>query len=307
MTIAARHSALTEVARARADWRPWLAVLETVAEAAGDRAWRIAVPDAPAVESGAPLLVGAAFSLDARLVRRWGRRLVATAAEAGGAAASLDRLARADADTLGELLEAALGQDTARLGELAVRTGVGGDALGAVASVMAVPLLRACAERWRERMPAAWDHGYCPICAAWPVVAEARGLERARRLRCGRCAADWPTAWLRCPYCGLDDHTRLGSLVVREEAEARRGVATRDVVRRTTVETCEACRGYLKTVTTLGPTAADELALVDLATVELDVRAIEAGYARPAGPGVAVHARVQLRGGVLAGWAGWRG
>ena len=65
------------------------------------------------------------------------------------------------------------------------------------------------------------------------------------------------------------------------------------------------CRGYLKTVTTLTPTSADDLALLDLATVELDVAAIEHGYARPAGPALPLGARVATsRAGGLAGW--WR-
>jgi hypothetical protein len=38
-------------------------------------------------------------------------------------------------------------------------------------------------------------------------------------------------------------------------------------------------------VTTLGPTPPDDLGLIDLATIELDVAAVEHGYARPAGPG----------------------
>jgi FdhE protein len=156
-----------------------------------------------------------------------------------------------------------------------------------------VPLLRATAERWRERLPAAWSRGYCPLCGAWPTLAEARGLERDRRLRCGRCAADWPFAWLQCVYCGMDDHARLGSLV--GEAEAAR--------RASSVDTCLACHGYLKTVTTLGPTPANELALLDLTTVPLDVAALEQGYRRPAGPGAALHARVCPRAaGRLAGW-----
>jgi hypothetical protein len=43
--------------------------------------------------------------------------------------------------------------------------------------------------------------------------------------------------------------------------------------------------------------------LLDLATVELDVAALGQGYARPAGPGAAVGARVRLRSsGILGGW-----
>ena len=69
------------------------------------------------------------------------------------------------------------------------------------------------------------------------------------------------------------------------------------------VDTCAACRGYLKTLTTLLPTAADELGLLDLATVELDVAALEHGYARPSGVGAPLRVRLQPRaGGLLGAW-----
>lgn len=288
---AARRPSLADAARSRVEWRPWLAVLEAVADAAGDRAWRLAVPELPVPpDADAPRLSGATLTPDTRLVRRWARRLLETAAAAGGAAAALTGAARADDVAFAELLDGGLAQDTARISALAVHLGVEPEALAAVALVAPAPLLRACAERWREQQPAAWRHGYCPLCGAWPAMAEARGLERARRLRCGRCAADWAIAWLRCVYCGMDDHTQLGGLVSGERTQV-------------TVDTCGACRGYLKTVSTLGPTPADEIGLLDLATVELDVAALEQGYRRPTGLGAPLAARVRPRAhGLLGGW-----
>src|SRR5439155_1483348 len=78
-----------------------------------------------------------------------------------------------------------------------------------------------------------------PICAGWPILSERRGLERSRRLRCGRCAGDWEVERLRCIYCGEREHERLGSLVLEDRGE------------RLKVETCASCRGYLKSVATL--------------------------------------------------------
>jgi len=288
----ARRGGLADVARSRLEWKPWLAVLDAVADAASDRAWRPAVPDAPlTTDADAPLLAGATLTPEARLVRRWIRRLLQTAAQAGGAATALAGAGRAPDTELAELLESGLAHDTERISALAGRRGVEPEALAAVASVALIPLLRACAERWRERLPIpGWRHGYCPLCGAWPALAEARGLERERRLRCGRCAADWPFAWLRCAYCGMEDHTQLGGLVAEDGSQV-------------TIDTCGACRGYLKSVTTLGATPADEIALVDLATVELDVATLEQGYRRPPAPGAALGARIELRaGGLLRAW-----
>jgi FdhE protein len=266
-------SGLLEQARRRAEYRPWAALLDATREATRWDAWSGALPEAPGDRApGIPLLAGATFTVDGRLLRRWLRRLVAET--------SLDPAADAGTDRLAALLEAGLLADAARVAALAAMLGVDPGALGAVAGLAPVPLLRVYAGRWGARVSPAWQEGYCPVCGAWPTLAEARGLEHARRLRCGRCAADWGTTWLRCSYCGNDAHDRLGSLVPRHAPSAM------------TLDTCAACRGYLKTVTTLTPTAADDLALLDLATVELDAAALEHGYARPEGLGVPLDASV---------------
>ena len=115
----------------------------------------------------------------------------------------------------------------------------------------------------------AWDSGCCPVCGAWAVIGEMRGLERARRLRCGRCGGDWAYPAMRCFACGERDHRLLGALVPEGEGESRRA------------ETCERCAGFVKSIATLRGWAGDEIVLADLASLELDVAAIEAGYGRP--------------------------
>jgi FdhE protein len=240
------------------------------------------VPAAPRhLAAPAPLLTGVTLTVPARPVRRWMLTLIRRATPAPLAAA-----ARADTDGLVALLEAGLVEDAGRVAAIAGALDVDAGALGALAGLAPSPLLRACAARWAEQVPSHWPHGHCPVCGAWPSLAELRGLERERHLRCGRCAADWTTAWLRCAFCGTEDHERLRSLVPTSTPTGSRGPLT------TGVDTCEACRGYLKTVTTLAATSADDLGLLDLTTVELDTAALAHGYARPAGPGAALGARV---------------
>jgi FdhE protein len=284
---------LVEVARSRAEWQAWVALLDAVSEAAADRGWGDAVPDVPPHrDPDTPLLAAAGVTVDGRLLRRWTRRLLETAAASGGAAATLDRAARAPTDDVVALFEAGLEQDMARLAALAQDLGADPDALAAVAALLPAPFLRACAERLQAHVSPAWAAGYCPICSAWPALAEARGLERERRLRCGRCAADWRSTWLTCPYCATGEHTRLASLAPEATRETRK------------VDTCAACHGYLKTITTLAPTPPDELGLVDLATVELDVVALAHGYARPTALGAPLQVRMRARAGTLLG--AWR-
>ncbi len=171
-----------------------------------------------------------------------------------------------------DLLRAGIRADGARFAELATQAGVSPASLATLGQVLAVPVLAAC----RQQLPhgtSGWSAGYCPVCAAWPVLAEFRGLERERWLRCGRCGASWRYPHQQCPFCGTDDHRRLRYLAEEGKQDAQR------------IEVCLACRGYLKTFATLGPWSHGELLLQDLGTVELDLAALERDYRRPEGLG----------------------
>jgi FdhE protein len=143
-----------------------------------------------------------------------------------------------------------------------------------------LPLLRSSGHALQDQIPRHWPHGYCPVCAAWPILAERRGLDRSRRLRCGRCAGEWEIEWLICVYCGERDHRQLGSLVSEGDGE------------RLKVETCASCVGYLKSIATLQAIPAFELLLRDLETVELDLVALERDYSRPEQNGFPLQVRV---------------
>lgn len=110
-----------------------------------------------------------------------------------------------------------------------------------------------------------WGHGYCPTCGAWPLLAEQRGLEQQRYLRCGLCAGSWGSDRLRCPFCGNRDHTELGYLFLDGKEQQR-------------AATCDSCHGYIKVLTSLTPIPPYELAVRDLATLHLDMAALERGY-----------------------------
>ena len=118
-----------------------------------------------------------------------------------------------------------------------------------------------------------WLRGYCPLCGGWPTLVEMRGLDRSRRLRCGRCNGDWQLPVLRCPYCDELRHHQLHALAPEGDEQTRR------------VDVCESCKGYIKTFTTLQAQPLRSLALLDLATLELDVMAQDRGYTRPSRPG----------------------
>ena len=58
------------------------------------------------------------------------------------------------------------------------------------------------------------------------------------------------------------------------------------------VDVCKACNGYLKAVATLGALAPDAIALEDLATVDLDLAALDRGYSRPDRPSFTLAVRL---------------
>ncbi len=277
------------------EWALWLSLLRTAHARAQDPRWMkaVAIADMEAADNR-PLLAGVTLAVHGPTITGWTRELFETAAGGAPAAAGLAAAARDGAIDPLALLQAAVNEDGAAMDALARDAGVSAAPVRALAPLLALPLLQGCARSLAGRASADWGQGYCATCGAWPALAEARGLERSRHLRCARCGGDWRTEWMRCPYCGTGDHTRLGALVSEVAGETRK------------VDTCEACRGYLKTLMTLTARAPVEVGVDDLATVALDIAALEHGYRRPAGPGYPLAATVvaaaSRRGRALLRW-----
>jgi FdhE protein len=268
---------LSALAASQPESGSWLALLTATMTGTETPVWdeaAAALSLRPASPTPQPLLAGASIPLADAVAGDWLRRLFALASDAGPDAISLAGAARSDQLDPRAILAAAANQDASQLAAHGAALGVAVDTLSVVAQLAATPLLQACRRRLASAVAADWSAGYCPICGSWPALAERRGLERARRLRCVRCGADWGTVSFRCPYCGTDDHRQLGSLVSESDGEARG------------VDTCICCRGYIKTVSTLRAWAADEVALADLATIDLDLAALDRDYARPGAPGL---------------------
>jgi FdhE protein len=272
---------LADLERQSPEWRGWLQLLAEVRAALDRGDWTAPFAKAESAREvvtsvDAPLLHGRTLEVDAGRVRRLVSRLASTAA-------SLRGYKPTAADAV-RLVAAAVRQDRGAIGALAEAGGVDPGALASMADFAALPLLHSCGQLLADRVPRSWPHGYCPICAAWPIISERRGLDRTRRLRCGRCAGDWEVEWLCCIYCGEREHGRLGSLVLEDERE------------RLKVETCASCRGYLKSVATLQGIPPFELLLQDVETVELDLVALERGYQRPQETDFQLDAQVVPRG-----------
>ena len=103
-----------------------------------------------------------------------------------------------------------------------------------------------------------WPRGDCPVCGAVPALAEARGLEQRRFLRCDQCGAGWPSDRLRCPFCGETNHHALRSLFAQEDRDRCR------------LSLCDGCGGKLKVLTTLAPLSPPGLVLAQFTMLYLD-------------------------------------
>lgn len=133
-----------------------------------------------------------------------------------------------------------------------------------------LPLLEPLARRLAPlRQGQSWQQGYCPTCGAWPLLAEQRGIEQQRFLRCGLCATDWLIERILCPFCGSRTPGDMAYLYQEEHEATQRAV------------TCERCHCYYKSVATLVPLATAALPVTDLATLHLDLVALERAYTGP--------------------------
>ena len=238
------------------------------------------------VREGIPLLHGEPAFVDVHYAADLFGRLVNRLSErddpaTGGRVQAIVDAATGDRLDPQRLFAEAFVQHRDHLWELASSAGVDADLLGTLAALAVAPLLRTYAARLLPLLDladdgslegASWQAGYCPICGAWPALAELRGVELRRFLRCSACGSAWPARRLFCAYCGNDDFKSLSHLRVEGEPRFR-------------ADTCQRCHGYLKSANAFDPAPAEVLPLEDLASVDLDVAAIEAGFQRPADTG----------------------
>jgi FdhE protein len=273
----------SEVAEARRDLdrlaaeRPSLAgparflraVLPHLLPESGINNSEIAEPAARArLETGVPLLRGARPSLDPRrLAQRWRSLCGALAGQGNADAERLDRAIRKSQLDLGRLVEEVLTSGARGVHAQAEALGLDASLTTTLLRLMLFPSLAGAAADlagfWKG---VGWHRRFCLVCGSWPLLAELRGLDQTRILRCGLCAAEWECARMLCPFCGCRDHERLGYFHTEGE-ESRYRVAF-----------CEQCRGYVKTAFTLLALSPLQLLVTDAATLHLDLAAAHRGY-----------------------------
>lgn len=231
------------------------------------------------LRSGIPALTGEPIPVPVDLLAPTLIGLVQALAEGGGGEAT--RLIRVALEEKkvdpGALLTLALRREQAALRAFATKAGLGHDLLWLVCDLAAGPLAHAFlgsvfadaavgGSPLREALDA-WTRGYCPLCGSWPGYTEHRG--DARRLRCGFCAATWDLPFGSCIYCGTAGDT-LAAITPNPGRPQR------------LVETCTGCKGYSKVVDDAFSLPFPLLPLADLDSMDLDIMAMQRGFARPA-------------------------
>jgi FdhE protein len=214
-------------------------------------------------------------------LRRLARNLSDTSVLGSAGQRTAERLATSELD-VGPLLEDALNGDTVAIARAADRGEYDPTAFAQLLELALQPVLWAAAARCAELTDIdRWDRGFCPVCGAWPALAELVGAEKRRVLRCGRCGTSWSWLVLLCPYCGNDDHRSLGTLLPQREQTEPAVPTPSEPHSKERVDVCERCHGYLKSVATFHSVPTPQLAAEDAATVHLDVGAREHGWTRP--------------------------
>src|SRR5262245_37195484 len=175
----------------------------------------------------------------------------------------------------GSLLSASLARNQAAIRTGAIHRGLAPDLVWLVAELAVSPFVHAL-QRTLFDSPADtalqaalddWNRGYCAACGSWPALAEV--VSGHRTLRCSFCSSAWELNRYACIYCG-ESGEKFVTAAPDDERKDRR------------VEVCGACGGYLKTVDLTELSPFPLLSISDIESTDLDVAAMEHGYARPA-------------------------
>ncbi len=233
------------------------------------------------LQGGVPLLRGEPIALDGRWLRGQYLRLCDAVLDSRDQRSDSGRAIRGAARALRQATKtgtldiaghagALIATGPHDFAERVARLNLDAELAGSLLRWTLLPLLEQVALQLRPVYEVElWQAGYCPICGSWPLLGERRGIEQMPFLRCGLCASDWRLWDLACPFCDTHNYRDLAYLYDESDAGTQRAM------------TCDRCRGYYKSVATLAPLTTPMLMVTDLATLHLDLIALERAYAPP--------------------------
>ena len=255
------------------------AMIDLDAVFAAGRVPRLSLPPrylAAKLARGVPIFTGEPIPLPAGVIKPTLLQLCDALAEGGAGDAAVhirDAIGSGNIE-VGSLLTASLKRDQAAIRTGATHRGLSPDLVWLIAELAVSPfthtlqrlLLHADAPPLADAL-AAWNHGYCPACGSWPALAEVVGGHRT--LRCSFCSSAWELSTYACIYCQQAGEPFVTAAPDEQRKDRR-------------LEVCSTCGGYLKTIDLGELSPFPLLAISDIETTDLDVEAMEHGYARPA-------------------------
>jgi FdhE protein len=259
---------------------PVIALTETFARG---RVPRLSLPAkyvAAKLGKGIPALAAEPIPMPANVIRPTLLKLCEELARGGAGDAAEHIRSAIDAGSLeaGSLLSASLNRDQKAIKTGGVHRGLAPDLLWLVAELAVSPFAHSLQEmllfpQGRTQPDEAllnalndWRQGYCPLCASWPAMIET--LDGRRILRCSFCAMAWSLDVPGCLYCGESGAVFTASMPDPARPDRR-------------LETCGTCHSYIKTVDVDVLSPFPLVAIGDLETMDLDVKAMEQGFHRP--------------------------
>jgi FdhE protein len=127
------------------------------------------------------------------------------------------------------------------------------------------PLLELYAQELKSRFKFdKWSKHFCPVCGRDPVFALLQE-DGKKTLVCSICNFEWEFTRLKCLYCGNEDQKLLSYLSIKND----------DMYR---IETCDACRCYLKTIDLKNASHEISYDIESIITLHLDIIARNKGY-----------------------------
>lgn len=114
--------------------------------------------------------------------------------------------------------------------------------------------------------PESWRRCFCPVCGAPPTLGVLKGERGLRHCVCSQCHCQWLVDRLGCPICDNKQQDLLQHFVADSDPACR-------------IDLCDRCHHYIKTIDLRALDTPDPV-LEDLATLHLDVLAVERGYSR---------------------------
>jgi len=129
------------------------------------------------------------------------------------------------------------------------------------------PSIEAGREQLRGELdPETWRKTRCPVCGSLPTLSLLRGDGGMRYSLCSCCGYQWRIDRLSCSVCGSKEQGALHYFCGEGEDACR-------------IDLCDTCHHYIKTIDYRNLEESDP-SLEDLATLHLDVLAVQKGYRR---------------------------